>query len=81
MAEVAGPNPAEPICFCNSFEDKTQQWARMLIRRYGRLIDQDIHPHRFRRYAINMVRLGCDIRRLQQLLGHSNIDTTRLPTI
>jgi integrase/recombinase XerD len=35
-----------------------------------------IHPRTFRHsFAINSVRHGVDIRRLQQVLGHSNINT------
>jgi len=41
------------------------------------MIGADIHPDAFRHsYAINIVRNGVDLRRLQQLLGHSNIQTT-----
>jgi integrase/recombinase XerD len=55
----------------------TQQWVRAIVNKYGALIDRDIHPHTFRHsFAINSVRHGVDIRRLQQVLGHTNINTT-----
>ncbi len=55
----------------------SQQWARVLIKRYGAVIDKHVHPHSFRHsYAINMVRHGVDIRRLQQVLGHASMSTT-----
>ncbi len=55
----------------------SQRWVRALVARYGRLIGKDIHPHTFRHsYAINMIRNGCDIRRLQQVLGHASLNTT-----
>jgi site-specific recombinase XerD len=55
----------------------TQQWVRAIINKYGALIDRNIHPHTFRHsFAINSVRHGVDIRRLQQVLGHSNINIT-----
>lgn len=55
----------------------TQQWVRKLINRYAGIIEKNIHPHTFRHsFAINSVRHGVDIRRLQQVLGHTNINTT-----
>ncbi len=55
----------------------SQQWARGLIKRYGQCIGKHVHPHTFRHsYAINMVRHGVDIRRLQQVLGHTSMSTT-----
>jgi integrase/recombinase XerD len=66
--EIAAEAPIFPI---------TQQWVRAIINKYGALIDRNIHPHTFRHsFAINSVRHGVDIRRLQQVLGHSNINTT-----
>jgi integrase/recombinase XerD len=68
--EIAAEAPIFPI---------TQQWVRAIINKYGALIDRDIHPHTFRHsFAINSVRHGVDIRRLQQVLGHSNINTTTI---
>jgi site-specific recombinase XerD len=55
----------------------TQQWVRAILNKYGALIGRNIHPHTFRHsFAINSVRHGVDIRRLQQVLGHSNINAT-----
>ena len=55
----------------------TRQWVRMLINKYAKLIGKNIHPHTFRHsFAINSVRHGVDLRRLQQALGHTNINTT-----
>jgi site-specific recombinase XerD len=55
----------------------TQQWARAIINKYAKLIGKNVHPHTFRHsFAINSVRHGVDLRRLQQVLGHTNINTT-----
>jgi site-specific recombinase XerD len=36
-----------------------------------------VHPHRFRRtFATNKLRRGMKLEEIQQLLGHSNIETT-----
>ncbi|MGB8311760.1 MAG: tyrosine-type recombinase/integrase [Halobacteriota archaeon] len=51
-----------------------------IVKKYGRIIGVDTHPHTFRRsYVINLVRSGVvDIRRVQLLLGHSNLNTTQV---
>jgi Site-specific recombinase XerD len=55
----------------------SQQWVRIIINKYAKLIGKNVHPHTFRHsFAINSVRHGVDIRRLQQVLGHTNINTT-----
>jgi integrase/recombinase XerD len=51
--------------------------VRAIINRYGAVIGKNIRPHIFRHsFAINSVRHGVDIRGLQQVLGHSSINTT-----
>jgi site-specific recombinase XerD len=56
---------------------KVLLWLLTIINKYGALIDRNIHPHTFRHsFAINSVRHGVDKRRLQQVLGHSNINIT-----
>ncbi len=68
--EIDNDKPIFPI---------SQQMVRVIVKRYGRLINKDIHPHTFRHsFAINMVWQGCDIRRLQQFLGHSSMATTAI---
>ncbi len=55
----------------------TKQYIRKIELKYGALVNKPVHPLTFRHsFAINMVRHGCDLRRLQQVLGHSNINTT-----
>ena len=46
-----------------------------IVKKYGRTINVDIHPHTFRHsFAIHLVRSELDLRRVQQLLGHSNLN-------
>lgn len=49
-----------------------------MVRDIGRRADVDnVHPHRFRRtMATNNLRRGMKLEEIQQLLGHSNMDTT-----
>jgi len=50
-----------------------------IVKKYGKMIGVDTHPHTFRRsFAIHLVRSGLDLRRVQQLLGHSNLNTTQV---
>jgi integrase/recombinase XerD len=54
-----------------------QRQVRNIVKRYGSGIGKDVHPHTFRHsYAIHCVRNGWDIRRLQQVLGHSSLNVT-----
>jgi len=49
-----------------------------IVKKYGRIMGLDVHPHTLRHsYAINWVRQNQDIRRLQLVLGHSNLNTTQ----
>ena len=50
-----------------------------IVKKYGRMINVDIHSHTFRHsFAIYLVRSGLDLRRVQQLLGRSNLNTTQV---
>ena len=55
----------------------TQQQVRNIVKKYSQSIGVSAHPHTFRHsFAIHCVRNGWDIRRLQQVLGHSSMATT-----
>lgn len=54
-----------------------QRQVRNIVKRYGSVIGKDVHPHTPQHsYAIHCLRNGWDIRRLQQVLGHSSLNVT-----
>ena len=57
----------------------TRRHVGRILKKYGRGVGTDIHPHTLRHsYAIHLVRSGMDLRRVQLLLGHSNLNTTQI---
>jgi integrase/recombinase XerD len=57
----------------------TRTWAGAIVKKYGDKIDKDIYPHMLRHsFAVHCIREGMDIRTLQMLMGHSDINTTQV---
>ena len=50
-----------------------------LVKKYGNTSGLKIHPHTLRHsFAINLVRGGTDLRRVQLMLGHSSLSITQV---
>ncbi len=71
---------ASTTVFCNPNGQKlTPHAIEQMFKGLGKKAGvENVHPHRFRRtFATNMFKRGMDILTISQLMGHSNIETTK----
>jgi integrase/recombinase XerC len=58
----------------------SESGVRWIISQYAKVsgLEKNIHPHSFRHsFATHLVNSGCDVRIVQEMLGHAKLSTTQ----
>lgn len=81
---VLGDNSKNKTLFISrKGENLSTAGIRWIINKYVKYanLSKNIHPHSFRHsFATHLLSAGCDIRMVQELLGHSSLSTTQIYT-
>jgi len=78
LASRTDDEPALFVCKARPHNRLSTGSVECMMRKLGKRAGvSNVHPHRFRRtFATNNLRRGMRLEEIQQLLGHSNMDTT-----
>ena len=80
MAGVKGASPNGSLFVSRKGKPISVPGVRWIIGRYAEQsgLDKNIHPHSLRHsFATHLVNSGCDVRIVQEMLGHASLSTTQ----
>ncbi|MDD4005032.1 MAG: tyrosine-type recombinase/integrase [Elusimicrobiaceae bacterium] len=83
LAERAGPGPGEPMFVNRNGARLGGHGVAFVLKRalYVTGAERAVSPHALRHsFATHMLNNGCDLRALQEMLGHRNLATTQIYT-
>ncbi|MDR2476989.1 MAG: tyrosine-type recombinase/integrase [Treponema sp.] len=80
MAGIKGANSGDALFISRKGMPLSIPGVRWIIARYAEQsgLGKNIHPHSLRHsFATHLVNSGCDVRIVQEMLGHSSLSTTQ----
>ena len=79
-AKIKTANPTDALFISEKGRPISVSGVRWIITQYARVsgLGKNIHPHSLRHsFATHLVNAGCDVRIVQEMLGHASLSTTQ----